>query len=71
MTLTKSQKRFNDNLIKLSEGDEYEKCIDEWKFTDIYIEDDNYKNNCLCGKPLKHQYYYINQKTGKIICSGK
>ena len=71
MTLTKSQKRFNDNLVKLSEEDDYDKCIDEWKFTGIYIEDNDYDNNCLCGKPLKHQYYYINQKTGKIICSGK
>ena len=36
-----------------------------------YIEDEDYNNNCLCGKPLKHQFYYLNKNTNKIICSGE
>jgi len=70
MTLTNSQKRFNDNLIKLSIENNYEQCIDEWSFIE-YIKKTDYDNNCLCGKPLIHQYYFINEKTEKIICSGK
>ena len=68
--LTTSQKRFNNNLVELSEENEYEKCIDEWSFIE-YFKKDDYDNNCLCGRPLMNQYYYINEKTGKIICSGK
>ena len=67
--LTKSQRRFNENLVELSEENDYEKCIDEWCFIEK-VEDDDYNNNCLCGIRLKHQYYYINEKTRKIICSG-
>lgn len=70
LTLTKSQKRFIDNLVELSKKNQYEKCIDEWMFIDKFIDND-LNNHCLCGKELKYQYYYINKITGKIIISGK
>ena len=68
--LTKNQKRFNDYLIKLSKNNIYENCINEWFF--IYnLSNEQYDNNCLCGKLLKHQYYYCNIETKKVICVGK
>ena len=69
-SLTVSQLRFNNNLIKLSKQTNYEESIDEWIFIEN-IHSQQYDNNCLCGKPLKHQYYYINKTTYKIICAGK
>ncbi len=61
--------KFEENLVKLSNGDSWELASKEWGF--IYkIERDTKDNNCLCGHKLKHQYYYYNKKTHKIICCG-
>ena len=66
---SQSQKRFNNNIVKLSTNKNYDECIDEWHFIG-HLKKDEFDNNCLCGRLLKNQYFYINENTCKIICSG-
>ena len=61
--------KFEENLIKLSLGNTWEESSKEWGF--LYKRDRPTKDNhCLCGYKLKHQYYYYNKNTKKIICAG-
>ena len=61
--------KFEENLILLSIGNTWEESSKEWGF--LYKRERPTKDNhCLCGYKLKHQYYYYNKNTKKIICSG-
>ena len=61
--------KFEENLIEISKGETWEEASKEWGF--LYKkEKDNKDNHCLCGHKLKHQYYYYNNFTKKIICCG-
>ena len=63
-------KKFEENLIKLSKKNTWEEASKEWGF--LYKrERDTRDNHCLCGIKLKHQHYYYNKNTKKIICAGK
>ena len=62
-------KKFEENLIELSKKNTWEEASKEWGF--LYKrERDTKDNHCLCGYKLKHQYYYYNKNTKKIICAG-
>ena len=61
--------KFEENLIKISKSNNWEQAIKEWGFL-WKKERDNRDNHCLCGTKLKHQYYYYNKNTKKIICCG-
>ena len=61
--------KFEENLIKISKGNNWEQASKEWGFL-WKKERDNRDNHCLCGTKLKHQYYYYNKNTKKIICCG-
>ena len=62
--------KFEKVIIELSNGDTWEEASKEWGFL-YYKEKDTKDNNCGCGFKLKHQYYYYNKNTKKIICAGK
>jgi len=61
--------KFEENLIQLSVNNTWESASKEWGFTHK-MESDTKDNHCLCGYKLKHQYYYYNKMTNKIICCG-
>ena len=62
--------KFEKVIIELSNGDTWEEASKEWGFL-YYKEKDTKDNNCACGWKLKHQYYYYNKNTNKIICASQ
>ena len=62
--------KFEEVIIELSQSETWEDASKEWGFL-YYKEKDTKDNHCGCGFKLKHQYYYYNKNTKKIICAGK
>lgn len=61
--------KFEENLIEISEGNTWDEATKEWAFVNCEKKDSK-DNHCLCGFPLKNQYYYVNRNTNKYICCG-
>ena len=61
--------KFEENLIEISQGNTWEEATKEWAFVNCEKKDSK-DNHCLCGFPLKNQYYYVNRNTNKYICCG-
>jgi len=61
--------KFEENLIEISQGNTWEEATKEWAFVNCDKKDSK-DNHCLCGFPLKNQYYYVNRNTNKYICCG-
>lgn len=62
--------KFIEELIQLSEADNYVEAVEEWEPVIDAVHDEKRKFTCLCGKPLEYLFFAKNLKNNKKIIVG-
>lgn len=61
-----NQKKFKETLVGLSESDNYNQALKEWKF--IYTTEKD--NNCICGHPIVKNCVFENKINNAVVVIG-